>query len=907
MGIFDPKTNTSVAYEQPVQQPQSMGLALANVGTDIAGSILKAKAKEDDESGDDTDAWAMSEFQSSIQKANAARAEGKNSLADRIESTALLNAQRNGLSYDKNLEGAYSALTGRPGEELLFSQEEIMENKIMASPEYESAFVATYSKNRDASPEERHQLAMSQIARQQGQAAILSDQSISWTQGKRDAFFSAVEDFESVALGSLNQMAQENGFADLESIRQSENMWQQMKGGFLSARPEGTTDKQWSQFEARMDQVDETFNTLKEISTDDGISALAAAELAAGIQSREDWTPGMKVIAKQYVKDGLATGAISPSKVRDMVGDVLYENFEPGDGGTTGFDEDGEPESDLIPKSIQDTLKAEDAETSFKRAKNLTKVAGSGESSKITSDPTYQKDFLKTTQIAFSAMMKVGEENRRFLTAEGISEVFNGKIAEGLRAVGKSDPVRARATAEAGVKALDKQFGIASSQLANSLQGTALRLSPDGQLTLNREALLEEISPEVFDRLEKQADDYYDGNLLSLVKDRGKKIPRKEFDPATDDPMGPPTVVPGSIVTKALGDLDMVRSQLRSVKAIQNKRDEFRTLANEFVEEGGEGQDQAEGSQGVDTIGEGANRLISLIDRTEGGADYDTLLSFSNREGGAFAGTSVSNMTLGELSDFSRGEYATFSKKWKRENNHGDPSLPSTPMGRYQIVGDTLRQTMKEMGLPQNMKFTSEVQDAMFHHLASKALKGKTTPESKRAALRGVWEGFKSVGDEELDAAIAEFEGTSPPSYVDLQRPSNMQLAPASQTGRPQTRRNTGGDTGSVSGSEGGSTSSVGGSGVDVPVGAQVPSTGSSEDSSEEATRSAESNKESGGKINEQQRKKVMRILKAQGVDTDAISKFNSVEAAQEAIDKGELKEGDLYEVNGEIEVVEKA
>lgn len=907
MGIFDPKTDTSVAYEQPVQQPQSMGLALANVGTDIAGSILKAKASGGGESGGDTDAWAMAQFQADLDKVNAARAEGKHSLADRIESTALIRAQNNGLTYDKNLEAAYSAKTGRPGEELLFSQEEIMENKVMASPEYESAFVATYSKNKDATPEERHQLAMSQVARQQGQAATLSDQSISWTQGKRDAFFSAVEDFENVALGSLNQMAQENGFADLESIRQSENMWQQMKGGFLSARPEGTTDKQWSQFEARMDQVDETFSTLKEISTDDGISALAAAELASGIQSKEDWTPGMKVIAKQYMKDGLATGAISPSAVRDMVGDILYENFDPGDGGTTGFDEDGEPESDLIPKSIQDTLKAEDAETSFKRAKSLTKVAGGGDSSKITSDPAYQKDFLKTTQIAFSAMKKVGEENRRFLTAEGISEVFNGKIAEGLRAVGKSDPVRARATAEAGVKALDKQFGIASSQLANSLRGTALRLSPDGQLTLNREAMLEEISPEMFDRLEKQADDYYDGNLLSLVKDRGKKIPRKEFDPATDDPMGPPTVVPGSIVTKALGDLDMVRSQLRSVKAIQNKRDEFRTLADEFVEEGGEGQDQAEGSQGVDTIGEGANRLLGLIDRTEGGADYDTLFNFSNREGGAFAGTSVSNMTLGELSDFSRGEYA----KWSRDQL----GYTATPMGRYQIVGDTLRQTMEEMGLPRNMKFTSEVQDAMFHHLASKALKGKTTPESKRAALRGVWEGFKKpktkggpgVTDEELDAAIAEFEGTSPPSYVDLQRPSNMQLAPASQTGRPQTRRNTDGDTGSVSGSEGGSTSSVGGSGVDVPVGAQVPSTGSSEGSSKEAARSTESNKESGGKINEQQRNKVMRILKAQGVDTDAISKFNSVEAAQEAIDKGELKEGDLYEVNGEIEVVEKA
>lgn len=145
--------------------------------------------------------------------------------------------------------------------------------------------------------------------------------------------------------------------------------------------------------------------------------------------------------------------------------------------------------------------------------------------------------------------------------------------------------------------------------------------------------------------------------------------------------------------------------------------------------------------------------LQSAVDKTEGGGDYDAILNFSHRSGGEFEGVKVSDMTLQEAIDFSSsgGDYAQYSKE--------KVGRMATPMGRYQIVGATLKQTMKEMGLPADTKFDQTTQDAMFAHLVQKAISGETSLKKKRLALREVWEGFKNVDDTELDAAIAYFEG----------------------------------------------------------------------------------------------------------------------------------------------------
>lgn len=130
--------------------------------------------------------------------------------------------------------------------------------------------------------------------------------------------------------------------------------------------------------------------------------------------------------------------------------------------------------------------------------------------------------------------------------------------------------------------------------------------------------------------------------------------------------------------------------------------------------------------------------LYDMIDATEGVGNYSTLFSHSQRPGGAFEGTDVSKMTLGELRDFSTGPYANWSK--------GKLGYTATPMGRYQIVGQTQRGLQDELGFDDNTVFSPEVQDQM-----ALALIKQTGGDPAR--LKGTWEGLKNYSDDELRAA----------------------------------------------------------------------------------------------------------------------------------------------------------
>lgn len=146
------------------------------------------------------------------------------------------------------------------------------------------------------------------------------------------------------------------------------------------------------------------------------------------------------------------------------------------------------------------------------------------------------------------------------------------------------------------------------------------------------------------------------------------------------------------------------------------------------------------------------SELHGLIDRTEGAGNYDTLFGHSQRSG-RFSGVRVSQMTLGQVKEFSStsGSYGQWVK--------GEVGRVATPMGRYQIVGTTLRRLQEKMGLSDDTIFSPQLQDAMASELMRERLSGKTSNSAKMAALRQEWEGFKHVSDAELTRAIVAFEG----------------------------------------------------------------------------------------------------------------------------------------------------
>lgn len=180
---------------------------------------------------------------------------------------------------------------------------------------------------------------------------------------------------------------------------------------------------------------------------------------------------------------------------------------------------------------------------------------------------------------------------------------------------------------------------------------------------------------------------------------------------------------------------------------------------DEAAASGGSGYGKAAGGGAAASGG-----LFGLIDKTEGAGNYDTLFGHA-QNGGQFAGTRVSDMTLDQLGEFAApsGAYGQWVK--------GKVGRVATPMGRHQIVGTTLRNAAKELGLSGDTKFSGDVQDQIANHLAARRLASASSPEAARDALRAEWEGFQSVPDAQLDSAIADFRkqragmGATRPAY----------------------------------------------------------------------------------------------------------------------------------------------
>ena len=142
----------------------------------------------------------------------------------------------------------------------------------------------------------------------------------------------------------------------------------------------------------------------------------------------------------------------------------------------------------------------------------------------------------------------------------------------------------------------------------------------------------------------------------------------------------------------------------------------------------------------------GDSSLSGLLKRYEGAGDYDTLYGHAQNDGGRFAGTKVSSMTLDQLDAFDK-DYGS----WVAERNKG---VRATPAGFGQIVGTTRRSAAKAMGLPGDTVFSPEVQEAMVEHLAWNRIRNSSDPAARRAAIRQEWVGFRKAPDADVDAAI---------------------------------------------------------------------------------------------------------------------------------------------------------
>lgn len=769
--MFNPQSGGDPGFARPTQQAPSALTGLSAVVDAFTGMRRQQQAGAGSaasvsERKDARQQARIIGLQDGMKKVEAIRQQKGEAAAKQAERTILMNyILDDGDPDDPAAQAALELTLGVPAEFVGRDPEEVAINAARTSEEYGAGIMASFSLAKDATPEQRDRMALQIISEQAAIKAAISSEDFNWVRDNgEEKVTSLLRTFQQTTLGGLNMIAQEGGMITREQLVAARGQWLGMKGEITGILPNEEALRR--RVEQRMDSIDQTFEFLEEVSISAGSTGIEAALISnfgegilAGLQSGDvNSLEGLFLL--QVIKEDPAAirhfGEIEATSIADalkFLSTFFAEknglvDVTPTEGGSTVG---GSPDATPSPTT---SYRGVDVEEKLQVSKMLIDSIPTLD---VSQAPSRQKAIAQNLEAAFAAMESIGADDDRFTSLYYAKQVFNGDIIKHLRSI---EGTEGRELANSAFRAVDVQYAVSVRGLQERLRGTGVEWSAEAGFTWDRDILAARTNqdPRTILLLEEMADEHYGGDLLSMIEDRGRRLRSIGGDAAQRASM-----IANSLANVE-GDVRRAKKQLEIVNFFDQKRKEFRALSQSKAEaatdEDGNPALVIEDIENVSSQN-APMRLMSLMDKHEGGGNYDTLYKHSQREGKDFGGTRVSQMTLGELSNFSKGAYANWSKR--------ELGYVATPMGRYQIVGTTLRRVQKAMGLSDDTVFTPAVQDAMFHYLANEALEGKQTPAAKRKAMRAVWEGFKHVSDTQLDVAIAEFEGSPTPDLDNIE------------------------------------------------------------------------------------------------------------------------------------------
>jgi len=123
----------------------------------------------------------------------------------------------------------------------------------------------------------------------------------------------------------------------------------------------------------------------------------------------------------------------------------------------------------------------------------------------------------------------------------------------------------------------------------------------------------------------------------------------------------------------------------------------------------------------------------------ESGGDYNALYGYQNRPGGRFANTRLTDMSVGDVIQFTdpRGDYAAYVR--------GQVGHTATPVGAYQVVGTTLRGAVDALGIDPSTPFNQATQDRIGEWIFN-------------TQGTGAWEGYRGpqAGGQGMDGFVQQ-------------------------------------------------------------------------------------------------------------------------------------------------------
>lgn len=844
MPTLSPQVQFQIRPESPVDMPggnEGYASVLGTAGR-VIGNVLDASATRTTGSGQDDNALYQGVV-NGLKEVQALRDQGREQEALQMERRIEINFNRlGGDSGDSRYQELVSSYTGRPAENFGFSQEEVIVNDIMETSEFQAAYTATYGthppdKNKDMTEEERLQLAMSSLARQNASATILGNANFEWNAGKEQMVMDFISDFENNILGALNIAAEQDGVVTLEERQQAVAALNAFRTQLYSLRPVGIDNEQWNPVEDRLNAIGKTLEYLEGLEGADNLDARATSRLIQTIQS----LPDMKDVDKNIWTRVIAGDPDLFREVGIMTGEEEFDLLS-----ALRRQEDITETERMDPNSLPDIQDEDvgDPQAQFRRATVVLENANQAGNTIMNSEQT-RKNWSDAVSVGLAYANALGTEGK-WLTADQYEKMFGPAFQQNLNKMKKADPELYTVLHNKAQGVLTRTASVINRQLISLTEGSPWEFNPNtGEFRVSREGFVETL-PEgaVRDGVMSAVDRFYDGDLVAAIEDNGARI---------DDRLVRTTFQQASFGLADISD---------NMEAMGNALSTLTHIQNQLVKNTADTVRISENQE----IPESFAPIKAGIFATEsGGGDYDALFGFSQRAGGRFEGVKITEMTVDEAIEFSnpRGEYGNWVRQ--RLGELGQDPRVATPMGAYQIVGSTLKMLKKDMGLTGDEIMTPELQDRLGYRLyqlqgtdAWEGYKGPVDPSTMRMRATG-------TGDGVIRGIPVGREG--PPMPPGDSQPS-VQATPAPPRG------------------------------PDIPSaasGAPVPTQSVPE------ARGAQGvdNQRTGQVANEMLSRAAIRQLQALNLDPTQLPRFDTEDQVEAALDAGSLEPGQVFLFRG--------
>jgi hypothetical protein len=703
---FAPKLSSDVRFNQPIEQPSMVG-ALAQIGEGFLSSVSRGQRT----TGAPKEDPNIAIFTQGLERIQAVR-DQKGELAAQVEERKLAgNFAMAGIIFDDDYKAVYEKTTGRPWAGYGEDYEAKLAQDTLAKPEVQASYLASFAVNPNWTQEQRVEYAIGQQANlafyrnEIDQSKAKAD--YQWTTQSEAAYLGAVDTFLNQNFGALVVNTQQGGTVGPQAIANLTAQWGQLKVGL--SRPSNVSDDQWKATQDKLNSVDEMLVNLEKASSQGVLVEEITTSVARSLLKEGGYSAASAIAALRAIKspETLANlGGLDIDTFLMETGKGLNLNLTTQnlfghiveDSGSISGDTDPNAFLTTVPQVVKESVAGKTPQQIYdglNASGRLTSVVGQNNLQSVDA----REQFVTNASTIGAVMMETGSD--QFLSNDFLKKlVANPNFIRNVKALDAIDPESATVARTYVRSGLNVELGKQTTNLSsidNLLEGKGI---------------------------------VWNGTTYIMT----------------------PEAAQGGRVIPGMGgfggvSMSALQENAETIRQAMDRRASIQTIGSaltalEVPVEGGAGG----GSSGT-VVG---STTSQLLDKFEGGGDYNALLGFANRAGGPFAGTNVSEMTIGQLKDFADSDYADYSRK--------QLGYKATPMGRFQFVGSTLASVAERMGLPDDTVFTPEVQNDMFIFHAKEVMAGKSEA-GKRAALKSTWEGLRKASDAELNQMIAEIEG----------------------------------------------------------------------------------------------------------------------------------------------------